>query len=78
MTEESEIVVSKRDDPNYSQISGHIPTQMAMEFKIACTKRRVSHSEGLEQAIELWLNQGDKQEETLSPDKKGEGEVRKE
>jgi hypothetical protein len=50
-------VVSKREDPNYSQISGHIPTDMTKEFKIACTKRGVSHSNGLEQAIALWLAQ---------------------
>jgi hypothetical protein len=53
------IVVSKRDDPNYSQISGHIPSEMAKDFKIACTRRGVSHSDGLEQAIALWLAQAD-------------------
>lgn len=48
-------VASKRDDPNYQQISGHIPKEMATEFKIACTRKGVSHSDGLRQAIALWL-----------------------
>jgi hypothetical protein len=61
-------VVSKREDPNYAQISGHIPTDMTKEFKIACTRRGVSHSDGLEQAIALWLAQP---EDTSKPkDKK--------
>jgi hypothetical protein len=50
-------VASKRDDPNYQQISGHIPREMATDFKIACTKKGVSHSDGLSQAIALWLAQ---------------------
>jgi hypothetical protein len=53
-------VASKRDDPNYQQISGHIPKEMATEFKVACTRKGVSHSDGLEQAIDLWLAQGNK------------------
>ena len=48
-------VASKRDDPNYQQVSGHLPKEMATEFKVACTRRGVSHSDGLEQAIALWL-----------------------
>ncbi|NEP61056.1 MAG: hypothetical protein F6K31_29425 [Symploca sp. SIO2G7] len=54
-------MVSKRADPNYHQISGHIPKEMATEFKIACTRRGVSHSEGLEQAVTLWLAQNTQQ-----------------
>lgn len=51
----NQAMASKRGDPNYSQISGHVPLDMALEFKISCTKRRVSHSDGLEKAIALWL-----------------------
>lgn len=57
-------VASKRDDPDYQQISGHIPKELATEFKIACTRNGVSHSDGLEQAITIWLNQ---QNEPLPP-----------
>jgi hypothetical protein len=48
-------MASKRADPNYQQVSGHIQKNMATEFKIACTRRGVSHSAGLEEAIALWL-----------------------
>ncbi|MEQ8469371.1 hypothetical protein [Coleofasciculus sp. E1-EBD-02] len=64
-TDELLEVASKRDDPNYQQISGHIPREMATDFKIACTKKGVSHSDGLSQAIALWLTQ---QSETPAPE----------
>lgn len=64
-------VVSKRDDPNYSQVSGHIPTEMTKKFKIACTMRGVSHSDGLEQAIAIWLAQ-DNDSSSLTKDKENE------
>lgn len=64
-------VASKRDDPDYQQISGHIPKELATEFKIACTRNGVSHSDGLEQAITIWLNQQNKPlaSSTISSDK---------
>jgi hypothetical protein len=52
-----ETVVSKRDDPAYSQVSGHIPNDLALKFKIACTTKQISNSDGLEQAVRLWLEQ---------------------
>jgi hypothetical protein len=57
-------VASKRDDPNFQQLSGHVPKEMATEFKVACTRKGVSHSDGLEQAIALWLAQGTKNSES--------------
>jgi hypothetical protein len=48
-------VVTKRDDPNYAQVSGHIPKDKALDFKIACTRKQISHSEALEEAIDKWL-----------------------
>jgi hypothetical protein len=50
-------VVTKRGNPDFQQISGHIPTELSKSFKIACTIKGVSHSEGLEEAIRLWLQQ---------------------
>ncbi|NEP08916.1 MAG: hypothetical protein F6K14_01425 [Symploca sp. SIO2C1] len=54
-------MVSKRADPNYQQISGYIPKEIGTEFKIACTRMGVNHSEGLEQAVTLWLAQNTQQ-----------------
>lgn len=61
-------VVTKRDDPNYAQVSGHIPKDKALEFKIACTRRQISQSEALEEAVDKWLAA---QEEPTKPTKKG-------
>jgi hypothetical protein len=57
-------VVTKRDDPNYAQVSGHIPKDKALEFKVACTRKQISQSEALEEAIDKWLAD---QEELLAP-----------
>lgn len=54
-------MVSKRADPNYQQISGYILKEIGTEFKVACTRMGVSHSEGLEQAVTLWLAQNTQQ-----------------
>lgn len=62
-------VVTKRDDPNYSQVSGYVPKDLARRFKIACTSKEISQSEALEEALQQWLEQ-----ENPSPDKKGKGE----
>lgn len=49
------MVVNKRDDPNYSQVSGYIPKDLALRFKIACTSKEITQSEALEEAVERWL-----------------------
>jgi hypothetical protein len=67
-------VASKRDDPNYQQVSGHIPKEMATEFKVACTRREVSHSDGLEQAIALWLHRTTKKPPLATAAAKAGGE----
>lgn len=50
-----EPVVSKRDDPNYSQVSGYVAKALALRFKVACTAKELPRSEALEEAIALWL-----------------------
>jgi hypothetical protein len=58
-------VVTKRDDPNYSQVSGYVPKDLARRFRIACTSQEISQSEALEEALEKWL-----EDDSPSPDKK--------
>jgi hypothetical protein len=58
-------VVNKRDDPNYSQVSGYVPKDLARSFRIACTSKEINQSEALEEALKKWL-----EDENLSPDKK--------
>jgi hypothetical protein len=48
-------VVTKRDDPNYAQVSGYVPKNLARSFKIACTSKDMSQSEALEEALAKWL-----------------------
>lgn len=63
------LVVTKRDDPNFSQVSGYVPKDLARRFKIACASKEISQSEALEEALEKWLDQ-----ENPSPAKKGKGD----
>lgn len=45
----------KKDDPNYAQVSGHVPKPVALKFKATCTMKEITISEALEQAILDWL-----------------------
>jgi hypothetical protein len=45
----------KRDDPNYSQVSGFIPKKLALRFRATCAMQETTHSEALEQAVEWWI-----------------------
>ena len=50
-------LVTKRDDPNYAQVSGYIPKELARKFKILCTSEEISQSEALEVAVMMWLRE---------------------
>ncbi len=54
---EKTTLVTKRKDPNYAQVSGHIPTDLARRFGIYCAAKQISKSDGLEKAIELLIKQ---------------------
>ncbi|HAA30993.1 MAG TPA: hypothetical protein DCE56_28925 [Cyanobacteria bacterium UBA8553] len=58
-------MVNKRDNPNYSQVSGYVPKDLARSFRIAYTSKEINHSEALEEALKKWL-----EDENPSPDKK--------
>ncbi len=47
----------KRDDPNYLQVSGFIPKELALKFKATCMLQETTQSEALEEAIRLWMEQ---------------------
>jgi hypothetical protein len=48
-------VATKRDDPNYAQVSGYVQKDKALKFKINCTALQITQSEALDEAISLWL-----------------------
>jgi hypothetical protein len=52
-----EMAASRRADPNYVQISGHVPKALALDFKVAMTRAEVNQSEAMEQALSLWVAQ---------------------
>ncbi|WP_190670552.1 hypothetical protein [Nostoc sp. FACHB-190] len=56
----------KGANPDYMQISGYVPRELGLKFKIACTAKEITHSDALEQMINDWL-QGD--DSTNSPGK---------
>ena len=43
--------MDKRRDPNYKQISGHIPVELYKQFKTACFSRDIKQSEAIENAV---------------------------
>lgn len=65
-------VATKRSDPNYSQVSGYVPKELALRFRVACTAKEKSQSEVLEKALILWLEQN---EQTPSALTKNQGMV---
>lgn len=50
-------LVTKRKDPNYAQVTGHIPVDLARRFGIYCASKQISKSDGLENAVEALLAQ---------------------
>jgi hypothetical protein len=61
-------VATKRDDPNYAQVSGYIQKDKALKFKVNCTALQITQSEALDEAISLWL---EKQEAANTSKKEG-------
>jgi len=47
----------KAANPDYMQISGYVPKELGLDFKIACTAEQITHSEALEEMIKQWLAQ---------------------
>lgn len=53
-------LVSRRNNPNYAQVTGYINKDLAMRFKIACTASEISQTDAIEEAVALWLEKNDK------------------
>lgn len=48
--------VGKRTDPNYMMINGLVPRKLGRWFKQVCVAKEIELSEGVEQALQLWLD----------------------
>ena len=56
--------LAKADDPDYFQLRGHVPKQLALRFKAICSMRQIDFGTGLEEALEPWI---EKEEKRLLP-----------
>ncbi len=52
----------KKTDPNFLQISGHVPKELGLKFKSLCAVSELSLSEGLEKALNAWIDLEQKKE----------------
>lgn len=55
------MAAGRRTDPNYSQVSGYLPKDLVIRFKVTCTQKELSQTDALEQAIDAWLEKNEKQ-----------------
>lgn len=56
----------KRENPNYIQISGHVPKSLGLQFKAVCASNELTLSEALEKAIQKWLEDMDETQQQES------------
>jgi hypothetical protein len=59
-------MVDRRRSPDFSQITGYVPKSLATEFKVACTRLEVSHSDVMETLIAQWLQDLETKRDILS------------
>lgn len=66
-------MVDRRRSKDFSQVTGYIAKELAIEFKVACTRDSVSQSDVLEMLVKEWLEKREKK--SAKTDKsKSEGE----
>lgn len=51
------MAASKRKDPNFMQVSGYIPKDLALRFKAACMISEIEISKAMEQMMIKWLEE---------------------
>jgi hypothetical protein len=66
-------LVDRRRDPNFEQVTGHVPKPLARKFKVFCTEHQVTIAEGLEEAITLFLQSQDKVKASTGDKEKTDG-----
>lgn len=66
-----DFLVTRRKDPNYAQVTSHIPKDLAKRLKFYCTEYETTITDVVEIAIREFLD--NRQNQSPSPTK-GEGE----
>lgn len=54
-------LTARRNDPNYTQVTSHVPKELAKRLKFYCTEHETTITEAVEQALIEFL---DKQQES--------------
>jgi hypothetical protein len=62
---EYDLMATKRNDPDYEQVSGYVHKDIALKFRIFCMTERLTQSDALEQALSFWIES--KNPETNQP-----------
>ncbi len=62
---ECDLMATKRNDPDYEQVSGYVHKDIALKFRIFCMTERLTQSDALEQALSFWIES--KNSETNQP-----------
>ena len=60
-----DLMATKRNDPDYEQVSGYVHKDIALKFRIFCMTERLTQSDALEQALSFWIES--KKSETNQP-----------
>ena len=53
-------MTTKRNDPDYEQVSGYVHKDLALKFRIICITERITQSELLEEALKILIELKDK------------------
>ena len=57
---EYDLMATKRNDPDYEQVSGYVHKDLALKFRIICMTERITQSELLEEALKILIELKDK------------------
>jgi hypothetical protein len=60
-----DLMATKRNDPDYEQVSGYVHKEIALKFRIFCMTERLTQSDALEKALSFWIES--KNSETNQP-----------
>src|SRR4028118_384308 len=65
-----DLMATKRNDPDYEQVSGYVHKDIALKFRIFCMTERLTQSDALEQALSFWIESKNSEtnQPTITPD----------
>jgi len=49
-------IMSKREDPDYKPLRGHVPINLYKRFKAYCVQEDMDNSEGLENVLKFYFD----------------------